>query len=98
MFLDQQYYVYILANGIGGTLYVGVTNNLIERVSAHKDGIGSSFTAKHGVNRLMFYEVHEEIDWAIKREKQLKRWRRAWKIRLIEENNPNWDDLFLRLI
>ncbi len=97
MHLDQQYYVYILASGLGGTLYVGVTNDLLGRVSQHRESIGSQFTAKYGVHRLVYYEVHEEIEWAIKREKQLKRWNRAWKIRLIEERNPNWDDLFPNL-
>jgi len=96
--LDQQYYVYILASGLGGTLYVGVTNDLLGRVSQHREGLGSQFTAKYGVHRLVYYEVHEEIEWAIKREKQLKRWNRAWKIRLIEERNPNWDDLFAKLV
>lgn len=89
MHLDQQYYIYVLASKLGGTLYVGVTNNLVERVSAHRDGIGSKFTAKYGINLIVYFEVHEEIDWAIKREKQVKRWRRAWKIRLIEVKNPN---------
>ncbi|ASP33617.1 GIY-YIG nuclease family protein [Labrenzia sp. VG12] len=98
MHLDQQYYVYLLASKLGGTLYVGVTNNLVERVSAHRDGIGSKFTAKYCINRLVYFEVHEEIDWAIKCEKQVKRWRRAWKIRMIEEKNPNWDDLFPSLV
>lgn len=97
MHLDRQYYVYILASGLGGTLYVGVTNDLLGRVSLHKDGLGSRFTATYCVNRLVYYEVHEEIEQAIRREKQLKRWRRAWKIRLIEELNPNWDDLFPKL-
>ena len=98
MHLDQQYYVYILASGLGGTLYVGVTNDLLGRVSQHREGLGSQFTAKYGVHRLVYYEVHEEIEWAIKREKQLKRWKRAWKIHLIDERNPNWDDLFAKLV
>jgi len=96
--LDQHYYVYILASKLGGTLYVGVTNNLMERIPAHRDGIGSAFTSKYNVKMLVYYEVHEEIEWAIKREKQIKRWRRAWKVRMIEETNPNWDDIFPKLV
>jgi len=83
---------------LGGTLYVGVTNNLLKRVSLHRDGLGAKFTARYDVHRLVYYEVHEEIEQAIKREKQIKRWKRAWKVRLIEESNPNWDDLFSNLV
>ncbi|MCR9058415.1 MAG: GIY-YIG nuclease family protein [Rhodobacteraceae bacterium] len=97
MHLDQQYYVYILASGLGGTLYVGVTNALLKRLYEHREGRGSAFTAKYGVHRLVYFEIHEEIEQAIKREKQIKRWKRAWKISLIEERNPNWDDLSLGL-
>ncbi|MEO1116184.1 MAG: GIY-YIG nuclease family protein [Pseudomonadota bacterium] len=97
MHLDRQYYVYILASKLGGTLYVGVTNDLMGRVSLHRDGLGASFTAKHKVSTLVYYEVHEEIEEAIKREKQIKRWKRAWKVRMIEERNSNWEDLFSRL-
>ena len=97
MHLDQQYYVYILASGLGGTLYVGVTNALLKRLYEHREGRGSAFTAKYGVHRLVYFEIHEEIEQAIKREKQIKRWKRAWKISLIEERNPNWDDLSLEL-
>ena len=97
MHLDQQYYVYILASGLGGTLYVGVTNALLKRLYEHREGTGSSFTAKYGVHRLVYFETHEEIEQAIKREKQIKRWKRAWKVSLIEERNPNWDDLSLSL-
>ena len=98
MHLNHQYFVYMLASGLGGTLYVGVTNDLLGRVSLHREGLASHFTAKYDVHRLVYYEVHEEIEWAIKREKQLKRWNRAWKIRLIEEQNPNWEDLFSKLV
>ncbi|MBG6205259.1 putative endonuclease [Labrenzia sp. EL_13] len=97
MHLDQQYYVYILASGLGGTLYVGVTNALLKRLYEHREGRGCAFTAKYGVHRLVYFEIHEEIEQAIKREKQIKRWKRAWKISLIEEHNPNWDDLSLGL-
>lgn len=97
MHLDRQYFVYILASTLGGTVYVGVTNDLLGRVSLHREGVGSQFTARYGVRRLVYFEVHEEIEAAIRREKQIKRWRRAWKINLIEEKNPNWEDLFPRL-
>ncbi|MES0882754.1 GIY-YIG nuclease family protein [Roseibium sp. SCP14] len=97
MHLDQQYFVYILASGLGGTLYVGVTNNLLKRVFEHRDGRGSEFTAKYGVHRLVYYEVHEEIEQAIQREKRIKRWKRAWKVSLIEKRNPDWDDLYSKL-
>lgn len=97
MHLDQQYFVYILASGLGGTLYVGVTNNLLKRVLEHRDGRGSEFTAKYGVHQLVYYEVHEEIEQAILREKRIKRWKRAWKVNLIEERNPVWDDLYSKL-
>ncbi len=84
------YFVYILASKRNGTLYTGVTNNLAERVFAHKEGRGSGFTNKYGVNRLVYYEPFQD---AIEREKRLKRWRRQWKIALIENMNPEWDDL-----
>ena len=91
------YYVYILASQKNGTLYAGVTNNLGERVFAHKDGRGSAFTSKYGVKRLVYYEPFEDVTYAIAHEKRLKGWRRAWKIKLIETMNPGWDDLYLKL-
>ena len=87
-------YVYILANKIGGTIYIGVTSNLVGRVYQHKLGAVEGFTKKYGVNRLVYFEVHDSIEAAILRENQMKKWRRAWKIRLIEERNPNWIDLY----
>ena len=92
------YFVYILTSGIGGTLYVGVTNNLIRRVQAHRDGSGSQFTKRYNVRRLIYYEVFNSVEAAIAREKQLKRWRRDWKVRLIEEHNRDWRDLFYGLM
>ncbi len=88
------YYVYILASGLGGTLYVGVTGNLIGRVYQHKAGAVEGFTKKYKVNRLTYFEIFEDIEAAIKREKRLKRWNRAWKVELIERQNPNWVDLY----
>ncbi|NPV20298.1 GIY-YIG nuclease family protein [Bradyrhizobium aeschynomenes] len=90
----RSYYVYILANHIGGTLYIGVTNDLIRRVAEHKAKLIESFTEKYNVIRLVYFEQFDDASNAIMREKQLKKWNRAWKIRLIEENNPNWDDLY----
>jgi putative endonuclease len=90
----RSYYVYILASKIGGTLYVGVTNDLIRRVAEHKLKIAQGFTKKYNVARLVYFEQFDDLENAIKREKRLKKWNRAWKIRLIEEHNPNWDDLY----
>ena len=83
------YYVYILTDKRNGTLYIGATNNLEERMFDHKNGTGSIFTKKYKVTNLMYYEETDDIGAAIHREKQLKKWTRAWKITLIEESNPN---------
>ena len=92
---ERNYYVYILASKRNGTLYIGVTNNLLNRSFQHKTKENkNSFTAKYNVNRLVYCEVFSEISTAIAREKQLKNWRREWKIKLIEEENPTWRDLF----
>jgi putative endonuclease len=91
---ERVYYVYILASGIGGTLYIGVTNNLIRRTYEHKEKLIEGFTKKYGVSRLVYFEQFGEIGDAIQREHRLKKWKRAWKVRLIEEKNPNWDDLY----
>jgi putative endonuclease len=90
----RSYYVYILASRIGGTLYVGVTNDLIRRVAEHKSKPIESFTERYDVVRLVYFEQFDDPENAISREKRLKKWNRAWKIRLIEEHNPNWDDLY----
>lgn len=91
------YFVYMLASGRHGTLYVGVTNELARRVYEHKTKIIKGFTTQYDVNRLVWYEAYERIDEAIAREKALKKWHRDWKIRLIEEMNPEWEDLYLTL-
>ena len=88
------YYVYILASGKYGTLYVGVTNDLIKRVVEHREGIASAFTRKYKVTQLVYYEVGEDAYEAIRREKQVKHWNRRWKINRIEEMNPEWRDLY----
>ena len=90
----RSYYVYILASKIGGTLYIGVTNDLVRRVAEHKLTIVEGFTKRYGVARLVCFEVFDQIEPAIQREKRLKKWPRAWKISLIEKNNPNWNDLY----
>ena len=91
---ERVYYVYILASHIGGTLYIGVTSDLVRRVHIHKEKLLKGFTKEYDVVRLVYFEQFGEIGAAIQREKRLKKWRRGWKVRLIEENNPNWDDLY----
>jgi putative endonuclease len=89
--------VYLLASQRNGTLYIGVTNHLSLRVHQHKSGKGSAFTAKYRVNLLVWYENYSDIHEAIAREKQLKKWERNWKLKLIEDFNPDWSDLYHRL-
>ncbi|WP_058473060.1 GIY-YIG nuclease family protein [Legionella quateirensis] len=93
--MEQYSYVYIVTNKKNGTLYVGITSNLIKRVWEHKNKATEGFTSKHGCTRLVYYEQHTDILEAIKREKRLKKYLRAWKINLIESINPKWDDLYL---
>ncbi|WP_050419935.1 GIY-YIG nuclease family protein [Bradyrhizobium tropiciagri] len=90
----RSFYVYILASHIGGTLYVGVTNDLIRRVGEHKLKLIESFTEKYDVVKLVYFEQFDDPENAIKREKRLKKWPRAWKIALIERDNPDWIDLY----
>lgn len=93
MFLPM-YYVYILASQPRGTLYIGVTGRIVVRISQHKQKLTEGFTSRYGVDLLVWYEPHESIEVAIRREKRLKKWLRAWKIDLIERTNPHWLDLF----
>ena len=86
-------YVYILASGRNGTLYVGVTSDLVGRVYQHKNDLAEGFTSKYAVHRLVYFEVHEDMREAIAREKRIKAWRRQWKICLIESENAEWRDL-----
>jgi len=88
------YYVHIMASGRNGTLYIGVTNDLIRRVFEHKNDFVEGFTRKYGVHALVYYETCDSREGALIREKQLKKWNRAWKIRLIEESNPGWKDIY----
>ena len=92
------YYVYMLASGKHGTLYLGVTNDLIRRVYEHKTKVVRGFTARYGVDRLVWFESYSDPETAISREKELKKWRRDWKIALIEEANPDWDDLYSEIL
>ena len=87
-------WVYIMASRRHGTLYIGVTNNLVRRVHEHREGMVEGFTKRYGVKLLVQFEEHPTMPAAIQREKQLKEWNRAWKIRLIEEQNPDWRDLW----
>jgi putative endonuclease len=93
MSASGSYYVYILASRKHGTLYIGVTNDLRARLELHRSGKGSEFVKTYGVTRLVYMEEYPSPQEAIQREKQLKNWHRDWKIRLIEENNPDWGDL-----
>ena len=90
----KSFYVYILCSGKNGTLYIGVTNDLNRRIQIHKKMLIPGFTQRYGVEHLVYYEVFESITVAIRREKQLKKWNRQWKIQLIEKVNPKWIDLF----
>ena len=91
-------YIYIMTNKKDGTLYIGVTSNLIKRVYEHKNSFVDSFTKKYNLKSLVYYEIFESIEEAIKREKQLKNWKREWKIELIEKMNVEWVDLYDELV
>ena len=90
----MQYYVYILASRKNGTMYIGVTSNLVKRMYEHKEGLLEGFTKKYKVKDLVYYEQANDVNEAIIREKQLEKWNRQWKINLIEKENPGWLDLF----
>jgi Predicted endonuclease containing a URI domain len=91
--MDKKFYVYILASHRNGTLYVGMTSDLARRIEEHKSGAVPGFTSKYGVKTLVYYEVYDDAENAILREKRLKTWNRDWKLKLIEKGNPNWRDL-----
>ncbi len=86
--------VYILASQRNGTLYIGVTSDLVQRVWQHKNDVFEGFTKEYGVHMLVWFELHEDMESAIIREKRLKKWNREWKLRMIEEKNPEWKDLY----
>ncbi len=96
--MKKNFYIYILSSQRRGTLYVGVTSNLQQRIYEHKNSIVEGFTKKCKIHRLVYYEVIKDADTALLREKQLKKWNRAWKLRLIEEHNPQWADLYEELV
>ncbi|EKE15122.1 MAG: excinuclease ABC subunit C [uncultured bacterium] len=89
----NDYYVYILASDRNGTLYIGVTNNIVRRVTEHKNKEIKGFTEKYNINKLVYFEKYEDINEAIVQEKRLKKWNRKWKLDLIEQSNPKWRDL-----
>jgi len=90
----NQYYVYILSNKLNSTLYIGVTSGLVKRIYEHRNKLVDGFSKKYNTNKLVYYEVHQDINEAIKKEKQLKSWNREWKDKLITSFNLNWKDLY----
>jgi putative endonuclease len=96
--MDRRYFVYILASRRNGTLYIGMTNDLGRRVWEHREGVIAGFTKKYGVKLLVHYEVFENVWDAIHRETRLKKWKRAWKINLIQQTNLEWDDLYEKIL
>jgi len=92
--MKKQFFVYILSSQRNGTLYIGVTSNLVKRIWEHKNNQAEGFIRKYNVKNLVYFEIHDNAESAITREKQIKKWKRAWKIRLIEEKNPDWKDLY----
>ncbi len=92
------YYVYILASKRNGTLYIGVTNNLVKRVYGHKNNLVEGFTKKYQVHNLVYFESYEDVNEAITKEKQMKEWKRYWKIKTINKFNPEWRDLYSSII
>lgn len=91
-------YVYVMASAKNGTIYIGVTSDLVKRVWEHREGVVPGFTKKYGCKSLVWYEAHEDLEQARLRELQMKEWRRAWKIKLIEEQNLDWEDLYPTLV
>ncbi len=98
MINSKHFFVYLLCSKRNGTLYAGVTSNLIKRVYEHRNNLADGFTKKYGIHRLVWYEIHNAPETAIPREKQIKKWNRDWKLRLIEQMNPDWKDLYGDLV
>jgi len=96
--MQKQFSVYILASRRNGTLYIGITSDLVKRIWQHRKGELEGFTKQYLVKRLVYYEIHQSSESAITREKQIKRWKRQWKLRLIENDNPDWYDLYYCII
>ena len=91
------YFVYIMAKARNSTFYVGITSDLQKRVWEHKNEVADSFTKKHNIKNLVYYEIFDNPENAIRREKRLKKWNRSWKMKVIEEMNPNWEDLYEKI-
>ncbi|MCX6792426.1 MAG: GIY-YIG nuclease family protein [Candidatus Falkowbacteria bacterium] len=98
MIVEKVYYIYLLASKRNGTIYTGVTNNLLKRIDEHKKNIYSGFTAKYNVKKLVYFEIFNDVRAAINREKNIKAWCRQWKIDLIEKENPTWRDLYYEIV
>ena len=96
--MPKYYYVYIVTNKKRGTLYIGITSDLLGRIWQHKNKIFTGFTKKYNLDKLVYYDMSDRVEIAIAREKQLKNWKRQWKIELIERENPQWNDLYLKMI
>ena len=96
--MEKQPCVYILASKRNGTLYVGVTSDLVKRVYEHKHDLADGFTKEYKVHYLVYFELHQDMNAAITREKQIKKWNRAWKLELIEKSNPTWKDLYEEIV
>lgn len=96
--VDKTFYVYILSSGKHGTLYIGMTSDIKKRIWEHKNKVAEGFTKKYDINRLVLFEQYEDFEQAALREQRMKAWKRDWKIRLIEEHNPEWNDLYPRLV
>ncbi len=94
----KNYYVYVMASKRNGTLYIGVTGDLIKRVYEHKNNLIEGFTNQYNIHTLVYFEQHQDINQALTREKQLKKWNRKWKLRLIEKENPDWRDLYDEIV
>jgi putative endonuclease len=92
--MDRQYYVYIMTNKAYGTLYVGITNDLVRRTWEHRNSLIDGFTKEHELHDLVWFEVHDDVEEAIRREKLIKKWHRDWKVNLVQAGNPGWRDLF----
>ncbi|MEJ2697444.1 MAG: GIY-YIG nuclease family protein [Candidatus Sulfobium sp.] len=96
--MKENFYVYIMASQKRGTLYIGITSNLTKRVYEHRNGIVEGFSKRYAIHRLVYYEVARDAETALSRERQMKKWNRTWKLRLIEAQNPEWRDLYDDLI
>ncbi|CAG4883016.1 Putative endonuclease [Georgfuchsia toluolica] len=96
--MPKQPAVYLLASERNGTIYIGVTSDLVKRIWEHKQNLVEGFTKEYGVHTLVYFELHDEMTQAIQREKQLKKWKRSWKLRMIELKNPDWRDLWPEIV